>query len=65
MPGGKNHSGRLRGRNVLFLFEDFTLDCKRRELCAGGAMVPVEPQVLDILVYLVENHDRVVSFCRA
>jgi DNA-binding winged helix-turn-helix (wHTH) protein len=55
----------LWGGNVLFLFEDFALDCKRRELRAGGAMVPVEPQVLDILVYLVENQDRVVSICRA
>lgn len=50
---------------MLFLFDDFALDCKRRELRAGGAMIPVEPQVLDILVYLVENQDRVVSICRA
>jgi pimeloyl-ACP methyl ester carboxylesterase/DNA-binding winged helix-turn-helix (wHTH) protein len=46
---------------VLFLFEDFALDCERRELRAGGAMIPVEPQVFDILVHLVENRDRVVS----
>lgn len=49
------------GNNVLFLFEDFALDCERRELRAGGAMIPVEPQVFDILVHLVENRDRVVS----
>jgi pimeloyl-ACP methyl ester carboxylesterase/DNA-binding winged helix-turn-helix (wHTH) protein len=49
------------GDNVLFLFEDFALDCERRELRAGGATVPVEPQVFDILVHLVENRDRVVS----
>lgn len=46
---------------MLFLFEDFALDCERRELRAGGAMIPVEPQVFDILVHLVENRDRVVS----
>jgi len=46
---------------VLFLFEDFALDCERRELRAGGAIVPVEPQVFDILVHLVENRNRVVS----
>jgi TolB-like protein len=46
---------------VLFLFEDFTLDSERRELRAGGAMVPVEPQVFDVLVYLIKNRDRVVS----
>jgi pimeloyl-ACP methyl ester carboxylesterase/DNA-binding winged helix-turn-helix (wHTH) protein len=51
----------LRGRNVLFLFEDFALDSERRELRVGGAPVPVEPQVFDILVHLVENRDRVVS----
>jgi DNA-binding winged helix-turn-helix (wHTH) protein/alpha-beta hydrolase superfamily lysophospholipase len=51
----------LRGGNVLFLFEDFALDSERRELRAGGAMIPVEPQVFDILVHLVENRDRVVS----
>jgi len=46
---------------VLFLFEDFAIDSERRELRAGGATVPVEPQVFDILVHLVENRDRVVS----
>jgi DNA-binding winged helix-turn-helix (wHTH) protein/pimeloyl-ACP methyl ester carboxylesterase len=46
---------------VLFLFEDFALDSERRELRAGGATIPVEPQVFDVLVHLVENRDRVVS----
>ena len=51
----------MRGRNVLFLFDNFALDCERRELRADGMAVPVEPQVFDLLVYLVENRDRVVS----
>jgi DNA-binding winged helix-turn-helix (wHTH) protein len=46
---------------VLFLFEDFVLDNERRELRAGGTVVPIEPQVFDVLVYLIENRDRVVS----
>jgi len=46
---------------VLFLFEDFALDKERRELRAGGSMIPLEPQVFDLLVYLIENRDRVVS----
>lgn len=37
------------------------LDCGRRELRAGGAIMPIEPQVFDLLVYLIENRDRVVS----
>jgi DNA-binding winged helix-turn-helix (wHTH) protein/pimeloyl-ACP methyl ester carboxylesterase len=51
----------VRGNNVLFLFEDFVLDKERRELRAGGTIVPIEPQVFDLLVYLIENRDRVVS----
>ena len=46
---------------MLFSFENFALDCERRELRAHGAIVPVEPQVFDLLVYLIENRDRVVS----
>ena len=51
----------VRGNNVLFSFEDFVLDNERRELRAGGTIVPLEPQVFDLLVYLIENRDRVVS----
>jgi len=46
---------------VLFLFDNFVLDCERRELRAHGTAVPIEPQVFDLLVYLIENRDRVVS----
>ena len=44
-----------------FLFADHTLDTDRRELARGRAPVAVEPQVFDLLVYLVQNRDRVVS----
>ena len=46
---------------MLFSFADFALDCERRELHTRGAAVQVEPQVFDLLVYLIENRDRVVS----
>jgi pimeloyl-ACP methyl ester carboxylesterase len=46
---------------VLFLFENFVLDASRRELRRKGALIPVEPQVFDLLIYLVRNRDRVVS----
>jgi TolB-like protein len=42
-------------------FADYTLDVDRRELCCGSTMVDVEPQVFDLLHYLVQNCDRVVS----
>ena len=44
-----------------FLFADHTLDTDRRELRRGGEPIDVEPQVLDVLIYLVENRERVVS----
>jgi len=46
---------------VQFLFDDHTLDVRRRELRKGSEQVAVEPQVFDLLVYLVENRDRVVT----
>ena len=46
---------------VQFLFDDHALDADRRELRRGRRAVAVEPQVFDLLVYLVENRDRVVS----
>lgn len=49
------------GGKLLISFDDFTLDRARRELRAGGAAVAVEPQVFDLLVYLIDNRDRVVS----
>jgi DNA-binding winged helix-turn-helix (wHTH) protein len=42
-------------------FEDCLLDTDRRELRRGSELVALEPQVFDVLIYLVENRDRVVS----
>jgi TolB-like protein len=42
-------------------FEDCLLDTDRRELRRGNELVALEPQVFDVLIYLVENRDRVVS----
>jgi TolB-like protein len=46
---------------VQFLFGDHTLDTDRRELRCGSEPIAIEPQVFDLLVYLVQNRDRVVS----
>jgi TolB-like protein/Tfp pilus assembly protein PilF len=46
---------------VQFLFANHTLDTDRRELRRGGTPVDVEPQVFDVLTYLLENRERVVS----
>lgn len=47
--------------NLRYLFEDCVLDTDRRELHVGARLVPVEPQVFDLLVYLLRNRERVVS----
>ena len=44
-----------------FSFGDHVLDLDRRELRRGAELVALEPQVFDLLVYLVQNSDRVVS----
>jgi predicted ATPase/DNA-binding winged helix-turn-helix (wHTH) protein len=42
-------------------FGGFELDGDRFELRREGVAVPLEPQVFDVLTYLVRNHDRVVT----
>jgi TolB-like protein len=44
-----------------YLFEDFALDGDRRELRRGNDLISVEPQVFDLLQYLIRNRERVVS----
>ena len=44
-----------------FHFSDHVLDPGVRELTRGGENIAVEPQVFDLLIYLVENRDRVVT----
>jgi TolB-like protein len=44
-----------------FSFDDFVVDPELRELRRGGALVAAEPKVFDLLVYLIEQRERVVS----
>ena len=44
-----------------YLFADYVLDTDRRELRRGADLLPVTPQVFDVLEYLIRNRDRVVS----
>ena len=44
-----------------YLFEDYALDLDRRELYRGANVVPLAPQVFDLLDYLIRNRERVVS----
>jgi TolB-like protein len=44
-----------------YLFEDCVLEMDCRELRRGTNLVAIEPQVFDLLVYLIRHRDRVVS----
>lgn len=44
-----------------FRFGDCAMDVERRELRCAGAVVPVEPQVFDLIVFLIRERHRVVS----
>ena len=44
-----------------FHFSDYVLDAGRRELRCGDRSIDVEPQVLDLLIYLLRNNDRVIT----
>src|SRR5215831_6138066 len=48
-------------RNVIYRFATLELDVARYELRDGGVAVSVEPQVFEVLAYLVAHRDRVVT----
>jgi pimeloyl-ACP methyl ester carboxylesterase/DNA-binding winged helix-turn-helix (wHTH) protein len=46
---------------MCFVFGDYVIDVARRELRHGSEAVRVEPQVFDLLLYMIRNRDRVVT----
>ena len=46
---------------MLYYFSDFVLDTGRREMRRGENQIPLEPQVFDLLEFLIRARDRVVS----
>ncbi len=44
-----------------YVFGDYEVDTQRDELRHGGIPCPLESQVFQMLVYLVQHRDRVVS----
>jgi DNA-binding winged helix-turn-helix (wHTH) protein/tetratricopeptide (TPR) repeat protein len=47
--------------NLLYIFDNYALDPDRRELRSGASAVALEPQVFDLLVYLIRHREHVVS----
>ena len=48
-------------RSLRYLFEEYAFDTARRELCRGPDVIPVTPQVFDLLAYLIRHRERVVT----
>jgi TolB-like protein len=46
---------------VPFLFEEYCLDADRRELKRGAELIPIGPKVFDLLLFLVQNRNQVVT----
>jgi DNA-binding winged helix-turn-helix (wHTH) protein len=46
---------------VVFLLGDVVLDSDRFELVSSGVPVHVEPRVLELLIYLIQHRDRLVT----
>jgi TolB-like protein len=46
---------------MIYRFEDCSLDTDRRELRRGDTRVELEPQVFDLLEFLIRTRDRVAS----
>src|SRR6188508_2043595 len=44
-----------------YTFSEFEIDLSQHELRRLGESVHIEPQVFDLIVHLVRNHDRIVS----
>ena len=44
-----------------YRFADCEIDTDRRELRRAGEEVPVEPQVFELLAYLIGHNERVVG----
>jgi TolB-like protein/DNA-binding winged helix-turn-helix (wHTH) protein/Flp pilus assembly protein TadD len=52
---------RTKGKALDFRFADYEIDLGQHELRRSGAVVPIEPQVFDLLVHLVRNRERTVT----
>lgn len=46
---------------MIYVFGDFELSTKRYELCRNGRSMPLRPKSLDVLVYLIRHHSRMVT----
>src|SRR5882757_5483570 len=57
----RTQSGWFLEDGVVLTFGDHRLDIQRRELRRGVELVGLEPKAFDLLAFLVQHRDRVVS----
>src|ERR1700739_502087 len=50
-----------RSAQVQFSFENYCLDADRRELKRGSQLIAVGPKVFDLLLFLIQNREQVVT----
>src|SRR5204862_6951334 len=46
---------------MIYAFKEYLLDADRREVRRGAGLGAAEPQTFDLLLYLIQNRQRVVS----
>ena len=46
---------------MIYRFGTHELNAQRRELCCSGQQIAIEPKVFDVLLYLLEHRDRVIT----
>jgi DNA-binding response OmpR family regulator len=54
------HNAAIGFEAMSYRFDGYELDTETMELRHSDGLVPMEPQVYDVLAYLVRNHARVV-----
>ena len=52
---------RGRGVTMRYTLGDYTLDTHRYELCRAGISLKLQPKIFDLLAYLIQHRDRVVT----
>jgi len=51
----------IEGIDLLYFFDNLALDTSQRELRREGSAIPLQPQVFDLLEYVIRHRDRVVT----
>src|SRR5579859_7941385 len=57
---GKNRASSPDGGSV-YRFRDFLLNARERTLCLAGSLVFLTPKAFDVLSFLVQNPNRLVT----